>query len=315
MQKARLKAFGNTISVAILFLFICSFANHLHAQTDACREPDPVSQIGIYTARIAANPDDYWAYVLRGREYFYAKHSVALAFADINNALQLRPKSPQVLVERGWLLSQMGRYKEAVSDLSMAIELDGQNHTALYYRGRAYAFWGSPLPAIQDFEKAISLQERNYYAMNGLALELHKIGYDSTAYGWWNQSLEILNQEIDAADASKCSFHLVFTRATILSSVKRYKEALYNFGRALEMKPTNFEAHYYRAITYYDLEDYKVAVSEFTKSIRLNPNFAPSYSWRANTFRKLKDIKAAEADEKRNLALSNPSPSVVTPAP
>jgi tetratricopeptide (TPR) repeat protein len=66
---------------------------------------------------------------------------------------------------------------------------------------------------------------------------------------------------------------------------KRYKEAVENFTRALELKRNDEASLRYRGLAYYDLKDYDRVIADYTRLIQIEPGNAMHYLARADAYR------------------------------
>ena len=76
-------------------------------------------------------------------------------------AVDLRPKDPDLLVDRALTLGSAGKYWEAIDDLNRAIDLAKDNVDALVLRASAYRRVNSLDLAAEDVERALALQPKH----------------------------------------------------------------------------------------------------------------------------------------------------------
>jgi tetratricopeptide (TPR) repeat protein len=124
IRLSKISSVKNRVAGCITLLILC-FSVAAQSPVDVCKQPAPESRFEEYTTRINTDPNDFRAYVYRANELFYRMKKAREAFSDLNKALQIEPRSPLILTERGKLFSLMGRYKEAVEDFTAALENDG----------------------------------------------------------------------------------------------------------------------------------------------------------------------------------------------
>ncbi len=65
-----------------------------------------------------------------------------------------------------------------------------------------------------------------------------------------------------------------FTRDNL--PLENYREAIADFGRAMELNSTKGEAYFSRGVCYFELGDFKRAKREFQKSLQFKPS--PEFS-------------------------------------
>ncbi len=79
-------------------------------------------------------------------------------------------------------------------------------------------------------------------------------------------------------------------------TARKYKEALEDFNKAVELDPYSADIYNYRGMTKYFLEDYKGALADFDKTIELQPDYAEAYNLRGVVKGELNDEKGACED-------------------
>ena len=66
-------------------------------------------------------------------------------------------------------------------------------------------------------------------------------------------------------------------------AAKKYKKAIVDFDRAIELNPEHVRAYYKRGNTKFKLENYTDAIEDYTHAIKLNPEHARAYNNRGNS--------------------------------
>ena len=79
-------------------------------------------------------------------------------------------------------------------------------------------------------------------------------------------------------------------------AAKKYKKAIVDFDRVIELNPEHVRAHYKRGNSKFKLEDYVSAIKDYTHAIKLNPKHARAYNNRGNTKFKLENYVDAIDD-------------------
>ncbi len=79
-------------------------------------------------------------------------------------------------------------------------------------------------------------------------------------------------------------------------TARKYKEALEDFNKAIELDPYSADSYNYRGMVKYFLDDYKSALEDFDKAIALQPDYAEAYNLRGVVKGELNDDKGACED-------------------
>jgi tetratricopeptide (TPR) repeat protein len=107
------------------------------------------------------------------------------ALQTYNEALQIAPNSPNVLVNRSVVLWQLGRYPDALADATLAADLIARDPgaindpllvAALYNQGTALFSLGRYTEAGQAFNRAVNLDPENASVWAGLGAVLGQLG-------------------------------------------------------------------------------------------------------------------------------------------
>ena len=92
-------------------------------------------------------------------------------------------------------------------------------------------------------------------------------------------------------------------RGAAYAGLKRYKEALADYNRSLELRPDDSDTLNNRGSAYFKLERYKEALADDNRSLGLRPDHPVLLSNRGKVYSKLKRYKEALADFNRSLEL------------
>jgi len=182
------------------------------------------------------------------------------ALADFGKALQLEPDHLRALLERGVLLSGLGRLRAGLPDLNRVVLLrpNAQNH---FHRGMLRARLGDNAGAVQDYTAALRLRPGNWKYQLWRAMSLqqsHQFAAAIRDYAAVNRARPryqpahhyraechwSLGQPVAASTALEISLRLAprywyswRLKARILSRAGRRAEAIQAFGRALRHAP------------------------------------------------------------------------------
>jgi tetratricopeptide (TPR) repeat protein len=104
-----------------------------------------------------------------------------LALAEFNRALELDPQDAASLVDRAYLLFEIGKFTECIADLDKAIALVPDDGHAYLRRGHAKNARGRPREALADFEKAVELTPDQVEPYRALYVARRRAGADAEA--------------------------------------------------------------------------------------------------------------------------------------
>jgi len=118
---------------------------------------DPVV---LWTDAIKKAPNRFRPYANRADAY-RERGDTALAFEDIDTAVELFPDQAKPHYFKAIALNDLGRYEEAVASITRAMELNPGNAELYRWRGLYYANMGKSDEALADIEHAIELTPKN----------------------------------------------------------------------------------------------------------------------------------------------------------
>lgn len=90
-------------------------------------------------------------------QHLYRVHQWEAALADLDHAISLGSRDPNVFDARGRTLAEAASLDGAARDFETAVSLDPGNATYLSHRARAYAAMGDTARARQDLERALRM--------------------------------------------------------------------------------------------------------------------------------------------------------------
>lgn len=137
----------------------------------AALESDKDSAIAACTRLLESKPApaalaNY--YGNRGRA-FLSRGDLELALTDLNEALRLRPDSPQFLTIRAGARLKDKNVADAMRDVEKALSVDPNSAVALTTRGEIYETLDRKAEAIADFKRALAIDATIDEAKKGLA--------------------------------------------------------------------------------------------------------------------------------------------------
>lgn len=189
----------------------------------ALRRPDQAH--ADYSKAIELNPKNPSFVVNRGNANIDLKKPDA-ALADYAAALHIDPQFALAYSNRGHYFVSTGKYDEALKDLSKAIELDPTNPEPFYTRAFAYRAQKDFAKAIPDLDKYIALNPGNDRYL---------------ADGYVN-------------------------RGVAFAVTGKLEQAEKDFTKAIELAPTYVDAYRARAMVYRDLKKPELAAADEKKA-------------------------------------------------
>ena len=118
--------------------------------------PDYAKILDLFNKSIKMNPNDAFAYQLRGDTYIELK-DYNKALHDYNKAISMNMKKSWVYGKRGFTYGKLGRYRKAIEDFDQAISIDPKNALAYNNRGIVYYYLNNNNSACGDLRKACIL--------------------------------------------------------------------------------------------------------------------------------------------------------------
>jgi tetratricopeptide (TPR) repeat protein len=216
---------------------------------------------------IKLNPDDADAYYFLGQAVD-SQCGMLEAQDALHRAVQLRPDVSAYQSGEGYCQARRREWPQALQSAQRAIELDPQSWFAYYVRAWAYYEQGEYAKAATDFRPAHALEPGNseaaFWLGRSLQLSHGKMDDAIKAYresiainpGYLDAHVylaEILNNsgqheaaltELDAAlKLDSKNVWAIGTKATILSKLKRYDEAIAMQQTAITLNPQSGDAY------------------------------------------------------------------------
>jgi tetratricopeptide (TPR) repeat protein len=199
-----------------------------------------------------------------------------LSIEDLTRKIEREPTA-QNFFDRGFEYGAFGMYQKAIEDFGRAIALDPLNIEAYLNRAKMFLSIGDVPHGLADCDKAIEIDplSSDGYSTRGLFLFLAEREDDALASV--NKALSLDGKNAEAL----CWRGVIYTHA-----FERYEDAIVDFDKAIEINP-GYSAYYGRATAYYRMGKYKEAISDLTKEIELAPDDAEAHRGRARMYTEL----------------------------
>jgi tetratricopeptide (TPR) repeat protein len=189
-----------------------------------------------------------------------------LALADFTKAIDLNPKKPEFLVNRGNAAVDLKKSDEALADYGRAIAVDPTFALAYANRGHYFAAMGKLDEALKDLSKAIELDAQNPEPLYTRAMVYR----------------------------TKREF------AKAIPDLDKYIALNPESGQYLA------DGYLNRGIAYVFTARPEQGLADISKAIELAPGYIDAYQARAILYRQLKKNDLAEADERKVAELTAP---------
>ena len=233
--------------------------------------------IEVSNKLIELMPDSALLYLSRGDAYAGIE-DYQNAIADYEKALSMDRgdlvKKPPVYFNMGTAYLNWGKDSEAIKYFDMVIILDRRDSRALVRRGFAYHNIGKFDLAKADFDAGLALDPNNALAYR----------YRANIYGLSNDYEKVV------ADLNKCleldPKRWSYDPATFQNRGEAYhqlgrpKEALEDFGKALNLNPQYVLALVNRGNTYFELRKYDLALKDYDRAVEYEPKNDSPLFWR-----------------------------------
>ncbi len=376
MKSLRLKFIGSVFLIAFFTINIAQAqsAEELYKEgLDKLNRLKRVEAKLIFSKAIEKDPKLAKAYYQRG---LINKHfnDTEDAFQDFKKVTALEKDfKTEAHFEIGLMKVAQEQYKESVIDFSIVLNSDSTNAKAYYLRGISNKLSNQNEVALLDFKSAIKFDSTNvdaYFQKGVVEVELERFDEAITtltktvnknnkhaqAYFFrgvahfeeasrkeydhkkahLNNALEDFNKALELDDKIEPAY---FDRGEVKMELKDYIGAIADFKKAIELKPTDMEAHYLKAIcnyhygyediankemqsilnmdsTYadaryfvalrlYETQQYKEALEQFNKLFSFEAPHADAYVFRGYTKLELGDTVGACADWKEAAKLGD----------
>jgi len=200
--------------------------------------------IKMFGEVIQSEPDFWPASYKRGEDYAIQENYKA-AIEDYDAVIKLQPDFPLVYVARAVAYEQLDDHANALADSNKAIELKASDDYVYFNRGLAYLGLKEYEKAITDFTYWIDLNPKTYPVA---------YFYRSRAYyavSDFKGTLDDLNIFIEMQPKSAT---VLADRAYVHRLMGNYDDAISDYTKAIDLKPTGVENIYYERGQTYGLQ-------------------------------------------------------------
>jgi protein O-mannosyl-transferase len=192
-----------------------------------------VDEKALWTRAVERNPGAWLARNNLGKVFLQERHP-AEAADQLQEAVRLRPDSPEAHANLGNALDALGRADAARAEYAAALGIDPRFAGGHYDLGLSYLRAGKPAEAAGEFREALRYDPRHASARNNLGLALAGEGRLAEAMDEYRQALA-LNPEMPEA-------HLNLGNAFF--RLGRTEDAVGEYREALRLDPGYSGAHH-----------------------------------------------------------------------
>ncbi|MEQ9368458.1 MAG: tetratricopeptide repeat protein [Coleofasciculus chthonoplastes F3-SA18-01] len=189
------------------------------------------------------------------------------ALVSYDKAIELAPTYVPAWGLRSWILENLKHYEDALISCDQAIELDPDYAPGWGQRGGVLGNLKRYEEALISCDKAIELDpnDARTWVLRGWVLDnLER----------YEEALVSYEKAIELDPNYAPAWGL---RGLVLDKLERYEEALVSYDKAIELNPNDAQAWVIRGWVLDKLERYEEALVSYDKAIELNPNDAQAW--------------------------------------
>ena len=239
------------------------------AAFDKAREIEPQSPSVWYSKGIALE------YLNRRPE---ALKIYEEAVRTYDEQLKANPNNLKGWVERGSVLSKLGRFNDVLDSAEKALKVNPDFYPALLLKGNALRVTGKADEALQAYNKALEIRPEDYLTLHNRGTLLAEKGDFAQAIKAFDKALEIRSSFSPA----------LVDRGMAFSQNNQQKEAIESFDKALSYAPKDAQALVGKGISLSALNRNEEALAAFEKAKEIEPNDPFLWANRAAVLENLK---------------------------
>ncbi len=226
-----------------------------------------------YAEQIAENPQDYYPYFARGKEYYnYGYYDKA--FSDINKAIEYMPVGAvadlsQAYTLRALLYKERGELTASLNDFNRSLQLDPASQYSLAMRADLLCRMGDYVHAKEDYQLMLRRDSRSQEAYLGLA----RVAFKENNLGVCNENLT----KAQSANPTNPQFYM--ERGVLYEEMDQTAKAADDYVSAM-LYGENKEA--VQALNALSMRAYDDVIASLTTAVNVSNDKGFYYYLRAN---------------------------------
>jgi tetratricopeptide (TPR) repeat protein len=195
-----------------------------------------------------------------------------------NTALEVRE-----MVNKGYSLTELGRYQDALEAYNQAIESEPDYAWAWGRKGRTLRLLERYDEALDCYTKALELNPKDAWSWNGKGIVLDRL-----------RRLDDALQHFEQATKVEPSYVWYwYNRGDTLKEMNRYEDALKMIERGLAIDPTHVNSWAKLGQLYRTVGNHRESLKAYEKAIQLQPDYAWAHNGHGLTLKALKRLDEA----------------------
>ena len=206
------------------------------------------------------------------------------ALADVEAAVRLTPRDPELHCQRGVLLMARREIEPAIAAFTEALRANPQFLDAYRRRSEAWLTSGNAQRAIDDLGAVIALEPDDLMAL----LERAKL-----LYGEFDRAAEDFSKLLERNPGNP---EILRARAELRLLAKRTTEGIADLSDILKQRPGDTRVLYLRGLAYGQAGDHSKALADFSAILERDIVNTEAYLARAAVYLKLERYDKAQRD-------------------
>jgi tetratricopeptide (TPR) repeat protein len=227
--------------------------SHLELARKLVEEEDPHGALLHANLAIFHAPNNYEAYLMRGKLRFYI-HYATDAFHDYSKAIEISPNRFQAYYERACLQAELGQHQKALEDFGLVLKLV-PNHMESLLKLADIKLKLALSPLI-EIEQALRLESDNVPAL------MMRASYFSDK----EEHAKVIDETSKILAKTKIVFAYEL-RASAYNKLGEYKKAYEDYTTIIKLDSTNDIAYFGRGLLNIKRKQYNLAIKDFTDAI------------------------------------------------